>query len=190
MSEVKLTPKDAFLDTYRKYNVGNDNLLRYLGDDLFTAPASHMTSMNNAFEGGLLNHMFRVVKHARNINNGLQEALRLPLDTIIKVCFLCEIGRVGMYTPQEDKWQREKLGKVYEFKDDAVSMYVGQRSVYILTITGNSLSEVQYQAILTHDANVSDSPMLKWHADPLTIILRQAIELAILEEKFDAKKNG
>jgi hypothetical protein len=177
------TLKSTYVNAVKKYNVANEDLLNHLGDDLFTAPASTMTSLHNAFEGGLVDHLLRVAKFAVKINSILPESLQQPMESVMRVALLSEIGKVGIYTPCTSEWHRKNQGKMYEFVDNKVSMRVGQRSIYYLTQTGNKLSEVEYQAILTHDVNTGDDAMFRWHAEPLTVILRQAIELAIMDEK-------
>ena len=61
--------KEKFLDTSEKYNIFNEDLLKFLGEDLFTSPASNMESMYNAFPGGLIDHLLKVTKYGIYINN-------------------------------------------------------------------------------------------------------------------------
>ena len=71
---------------------------------------------------------------------------------------------------------------MYEFNDDVTSMSVGERSAIYAMSNGIELSETEFQAIVNHDKDDSDKQS-KWHTETLGVILRQANELAILEEK-------
>lgn len=52
-----------------------------LGGDFIKAPASTMLKLHNAFEGGLVDHILRVMKHAYNINEGIVDALKVPMKS-------------------------------------------------------------------------------------------------------------
>jgi hypothetical protein len=71
---------------------------------------------------------------------------------------------------------------MYEFNEDLVSMRIGERSVHYAISNGVSFTEEEYQAILNHDKDDTDK-QAKWHSDTLGVVLRQANELAIMEEK-------
>jgi hypothetical protein len=184
MSNSKLISKNKkmFEMTNEKYQVYTPNLVTFLGESLFTAPASTMLSLHNAFEGGLMDHLMRVAKYAAMFNEVLPEALRYPKESVLKVSFLCEIGKVFMYKPCESDWHRKNQGKMYEFIEDNVSMRVGERSLFYALSHGVILTEVEAQAVLTFDKE-DDDKMARWHSCPLSKILKTAVEFAIMEEK-------
>ena len=71
---------------------------------------------------------------------------------------------------------------MYEFKDDMVSMRVGERSAYYALSYGVTLTEEEFQSIVNYD-KPDDDKQARWHSSTLGIILRQANDLAIIEEK-------
>ena len=89
--------QEKFLDTSVKHQIFNEELLKFLGEDLFTSPASNMESMYNAFPGGLIDHLLKVTKYAIYINNCLPEKLRTDQSSVIKVCFLHQIGKTKLF---------------------------------------------------------------------------------------------
>jgi hypothetical protein len=101
-------------------------------------------------------------------------------DSIIRVGCLFQIGKAHSYTPCTSEWHRKNQGKIYEFNDE-VSMRVGERSIMYATQYGVKLTDVEYQAIFNFDKE--DDAQSKWHSEPLSVILKQANELAIMEEK-------
>jgi hypothetical protein len=71
---------------------------------------------------------------------------------------------------------------MYEFNDELTSMRVGERSAYYALKYGVELSEDEYQSIINYD-KPEDDKQAKWHSSTLSTILKQANELAIIEEK-------
>lgn len=181
--------KAAYIASFNKYDVGNDSLLALLGEELFTSPASTMTHLHNAFNGGLVDHLLRVAKYAVHINNFLPPLLKQNMNSVMRVALLSEIGKVGAYRPCTSEWHRKNQGKMYELIDDNVTLHVGERSIYYINQAGIQLLEKEFQAILGHD-KPSDDIMKKWHGEVITVILRMAIELAIIEEKSERRSKN
>lgn len=177
-----LKNKQTFLDKNKLYGILNKELLDFLGEDLLTAPASTMTSLHNAFPGGLIDHVLKTTKYAIGINKLLPESLSVDAQSIVKVCFLHQIGKTFLYKWCESEWHRTNQGKMYEFNEDITSMKIGERSVYYAMKYGVTLSEEEYQAIVNYD-KPDDDKQSKWYGSTLSTILKQANELAIIEEK-------
>lgn len=173
-----------FCSTGEKYGFLTADLKEFLGVDILTAPASTMTSLHNAFEGGLIAHILTVTKYAVKINDTLPDTLKVNLESLIKVCCLHQIGKAKLYVPNQSEWHVKNQGKVYEFNEELISMRVGERSAYYALSNGISLTDSEYQAITSFDKD-EDDKMAKWHSTMLATILKQANELAIKEEKLN-----
>ena len=65
--------REKFELTNSNYSIITDSLLEFLGDNLFSAPASNMESMYNAFPGGLVDYILKVTKYGINLNDVLPE---------------------------------------------------------------------------------------------------------------------
>jgi hypothetical protein len=174
--------KAKFLETNVKYNIMTKELLDFLGDDLYTAPASTSLTMVGCYPGGLLNHMIKACKYAINVNKILPESIRQSDPTIVKTVFLAQIGKVFMYCLSEDP----KHGQMYDFCDNTVRLRVGERSSYYAINYGVKLTEEEYQAILNLDKDDNDK-MAKYFSSSLTSIIKLGFELAVLEEKNGKK---
>ena len=177
-----LKNKETFLEKNTLYNVLTKELLDFLGEDLMTAPASTMTSLHNAFPGGLIDHVLKTTKYAIGINKLLPNTEQVETQSIIKVCFLHQIGKTFLYKWCESEWHRTNQGKMYDFNEEMTSMRIGERSVYYAMKYGVSLTEEEYQAIVNYDKSDEDK-QAKWYGSNLSTILKQANELAIIEEK-------
>ena len=182
LREKILKNKEKFNKTNETYNILSENLLEFLGEDLYSAPASNMESMYNAFPGGLIDYILTVTKYGINLNDILPESQRVDKKSIIRVCFLHQLGKVKLYKFCESEWHRKNQGKMYDFNEDLVSMRVGERSAYYSLRYGVELSDEEYQSILNYD-KTDDDKQSKWYGSTLSTILRLANELAIIECK-------
>jgi hypothetical protein len=169
--------------TSDKFGFMTPDLRELLSDvDFVKAPASTMTKLHNAFEGGLIDHIIRVMRYAYSINSSLLGEMQIPLGSLIKVVYLHQIGKMKLYVPNPSKWHRENLGKMYEFNEDLASMKVGERSVLYALQCGVQLTDDEFVAIIHHDK--TDDAMAEWHNSVVGEVLKASIKLAIIEEKF------
>lgn len=171
-----------FFKTGETYGFMNDGLMNFLGETFIGAPASTMTSLHNAFEGGLIDHSLRVTSYAVKLNDILPETMRVSKESLIKVSCLHQIGKAKLYKENKSEWHKTNQGKMYEFNDNMTSMSIGERSVMYALKHGIDLSEEETQAIYNFAKDGTDK-QAKYHSSTLAVILRQAIELAILEEQ-------
>lgn len=171
-----------FEEVNEKYGFFTKDLLDFLGKDYFLAPASPMRDMNNAFPGGLLDHTIKVAKYAVYLNKSLPESMREDLESVLKVSFLSEIGKTFLFNPCTSDWHIKNQGKYFEFNEELVSMKVGERSCFYALSNGVKLNDSEYQAILNHDKS-EDDKQARWYSTKLGQLLKQATDLAILEEK-------
>ena len=177
-----LKNEEIFLEKNKLYGILTKELLDFLGEDFMTAPASSMTSLHNAFPGGLIDHILKTTKYAIGINKLLPQNIEVEAHSIVKICFLHQIGKTFLYKWNESEWHRKNQGKIYEYNEELVSLKIGERSVYYSLKYGVELTEEEYQAIINYDKS-DDDKQSKWYGCTLSTILKQANELAIIEEK-------
>lgn len=181
--------KQKFLETNEKYDIFTPELLDFLGDELYIAPASPMLDMFGCYPGGLLNHLIKACKYSIQINDLLPEAIKQNKESIIKCVFLSQIGKVFVFKPNPSEWHRKNLGKMYEFNDEMVSLRTGERSAYYAINHGVKLKETEFQAIVNLDKDETDK-QAKYYSESLTNIVKQGIELAIIDEKEHGKRRN
>lgn len=170
-----------FIATSTKYGILTPELEKLIGEDLLVAPASTMTKLHNAFEGGLVDHILRVMKKAYEVNDKMIPELKVPAESLIKVVYLHQIGKCGIYVKETSEWHIKNQGKMYNFKEDITSMSIGERSIFYALSSGVTLTQDEYVAILNHDK--TDDLQSEWHNSVVGDILKVAIRLAIIEEK-------
>ena len=174
--------KKRFQEANLKFNIFTKELEEFLGDEFYIAPATSTLDMYGCFPGGLLNHCLRSAEYADKINNTLPKNMKVPRSSIVKCAFLSQIGRVFLFCPNTNEWQIKTLKRLYEFCDDAVSLKVGERSIYYCIQYGVLLTEEEFQTILNLDKESTDRTG-KYRASILSHVMRIGIELSILEEK-------
>jgi len=170
-----------YFDTATKLGFMTEELMTFLGEDFIKAPASTMTDLHNAFEGGLIEHLLTVAKYAVLVNKSLPEDEKVDQDSLLKVCLLHQIGKAKLYKLCESEWHRNHQGKIYEFNDDMVSMRVGERSIYYATSNGVTFTEEEYIAILNVDK--TDDKMSTYHNSMLGELLKLGSILAVKSEQ-------
>ena len=81
---------------------------------------------------------------------------------------------------------KSNIGKVYDFNEDITSMRVGERSAFLALNSGVTFTDDEFVAILNFDK--TDDAMAEWHNSLIGEVLKAAVKLAIMEEKFLNKK--
>ena len=177
--------KKKFLETNAKYNIFTKELLDFLGEDLYTSPSSSSSNMIGCYPGGLLHHIIKACRYAIKLNEILPDDMKEPVASIVKVVFLCQIGKVFMFKLND----RPNLNnKIYDFNDDIVRLHVGERSAYYALKYGVTLTETEFQCLVNIDKE-SDDKMAKYFSSVLTQVVKNGFELAVMEEKNGKKQS-
>lgn len=169
-----------YFSTGEQYGFMNESLTEFLGQEFIQAPATNGTGGYNAFEGGLIDIILKITRYAVSLSEILPEKLRPSKESIIKVCCLHQIGKAKLFIANTDKWKIDK-GYIYDFNKDLIAMSIGERSVYYALSHGIVLSETEIQAMYNYSKEDCDK-QAKWFSTPLSNILKQANDLAIMEE--------
>ena len=141
--------KKELLKFYKKYE-----------DRIMMMPASHKKEYHNAFPGGYVDHVNRVVKCALNINDvwvdmGVDNTT-YTLEELVFSAINHDLGKMGdeeheSYIPQTDKWRKEKLGEDYMFNKALPFSSVPDRGLFLLQSHGVQYNFNEMVAIQTHD---------------------------------------
>ena len=121
--------KEKLLEIYQKYE-----------DRIMMMPAAHKKEYHNAFPGGYVEHVNRVVRCAlKQANLWEEEGADMSTFTIEELVFSAinhDLGKMGdeeneSYIPQTDKWRREKLGEDYMFNKQVPFSSVPDRGLFM-----------------------------------------------------------
>jgi len=195
--EKYLKIADRFITGHRKDSLLN--MYKDLSEEMIMAPASGKTAFHNAFPGGYVDHVIRVVHCALKVK-ALWQEMKADIDftdeELVFAALNHDLGKIGLkgqpnYIPSTDKWRQEKLGELYTPNKDLSFMLIQDRSLYILQHYGISISEKEYLAIKLHDGlyddvnkpyYLSNNPDSRLKSN-ITYILHQADFLAANIEK-------
>ena len=111
ISEPRKTTLKAF---YEKY-----------AERIMLMPAAHKKEYHNAFPGGYIEHVNRVIKAALKFEELWSEfgvAKNYTIEELVFSAMNHDLGKMGdeqneSYIPQTDQWRKEKLGEDYKFND-------------------------------------------------------------------------
>ena len=141
--------KQKLLDFYNKYQ-----------ERVMLMPAAHKKEYHNAFPGGYVEHVNRVVRCAlKQMDLWADEGADMTTFTKEELVFSAinhDLGKMGdeeneSYIPQTDKWRKEKLGEDYMFNTKVPFASVPDRGLFMLQSHGVQYSFNEMLAIQTHD---------------------------------------
>jgi len=149
--EVHITGerKQKLLDFYKKYE-----------ERIMLMPAAHKKEYHNAFPGGYVEHVNRVVRCSlKQCTLWKEEGADMTTFTEEELVFSAinhDLGKMGdeeneSYIPQTDKWRRDKLGEDYMFNKKVPFASVPDRGLFLLQSHGIQYSFNEMLAIQTHD---------------------------------------
>ena len=123
-------------------------------------PAAHKKEYHNAFPGGYVEHVNRVVRCSlKQAELWEEEGADMDTFTIEELVFSAinhDLGKMGdeeneSYIPQTDKWRRDKLGEDYMFNKKVQFASVPDRGLFLLQSHSVQYSFNEMLAIQTHD---------------------------------------
>lgn len=141
--------KTKLIEFYEKYS-----------ERLMLMPAAHKKEYHNAFPGGYVDHINRVITCALSLHD-LWARMGADISTYTKeeLVFSAlnhDLGKMGdeeneSYIPQDDKWRKEKLGEDYKFNDRIPFASVPDRGLFLLQSHGIQYTFNEMITIQTHD---------------------------------------
>lgn len=157
-------------------------------------PASGTDHHHNAFAGGYVDHVLRVIDCAMNIRDLWLAHNATEDHTVEELVFAAinhDIGKIGtesaeQYIVNDSDWHRKNQGKMYKYNPENAYMTVPDRGLFLLQQRGIVVSANEYLAIKLHDGLYDDankSYYISYSKDSklrsnLPIILHQADSMA------------
>lgn len=147
--------RSQLLEFYSKYS-----------ERIMLMPAAHKKEYHNAFPGGYVDHVLRVVDCALKLNDIWIEmgvdASTYTKEELVFSALNHDLGKMGdeeneSYIPQTDQWRREKLGEDYKFNDRLEFMSVPDRGLHLLNSHNISYTKNEMLAIKLHDGLYDES---------------------------------
>jgi hypothetical protein len=182
----------GYIDTYisEPRKTALKNFYEKYAERIMLMPAAHKKEYHNAFPGGYVEHVNRVIQAALSFDKVWNEFgvhKNYTTEELVFSALNHDLGKMGdeqneSYIPQTDQWRKEKLGEYYKFNDKLEFMSVPDRGLYLLTSHGIQFSKNEMLAIKLHDGlyDEANKPyLLSWMPETkprtsLIFILQQA----------------
>jgi hypothetical protein len=148
-NEISSPRREKLLEFYEQY-----------ADRLMLMPAAHKKEYHNAFPGGYVEHVLRVIRCAlKQVQLWEDEGCDMSTFTIEELIFSAlnhDLGKMGdevedSYIPQTDQWRKDKLGEDYMFNTKVPFSSVPDRGLFMLQSHGIQYTFNEMIAIQTHD---------------------------------------
>jgi len=141
--------RSQLLDFYSTYS-----------ERIMMMPASHKKEYHNAFPGGYVDHVLRVIDCAIKLND-VWAGMGVDTSTYTKeeLVFSAlnhDLGKLGdneheSYIPQTDQWRKDKLGEDYTFNNKLAFASVPDRGLFLLQQHSIKYTFNEMITIQTHD---------------------------------------
>jgi len=134
-------------------------MLEKLSDIYVMAPASGKSWYHNAFPGGYVDHVNRVVQYAvkqKDLYQQMGGTVDFSDEELVFAALFHDLGKIGdgekpNYLPQTDKWRQDKLSEQYTPNPDLDFMLIPDRSLFVLQKFGIQVNQKEFLGIRLHD---------------------------------------
>ena len=131
-------------------------------------PASSMAHFHNAFAGGYIDHVLRVIQCTDRVYESWKEAgADMSGYTHTELMFAAmhhDLGKVGfpgdgneVYQVETSDWHRKNMGRLYKQNENIPFAMVPDLSLWLLHNYGVKMTWNEFQAIKIHDGMYDDS---------------------------------
>ena len=181
--EQKVKNFNLFIKKLNDVGVQTDLIESNIKNKITLASYSLTNEYDSAYEGSLLNIILRIfTPFAIKINELLPENLRVDQNKLIKVCLLHQLSKCEMFIPNDNNWEVEKRGMVYKYAPFDFALKMGMRSLILSQENGVQFTTEEIEAMTILDREPNDE-QARFHANILSVIIRQAVELTMIQLK-------
>ena len=159
-----------------------------LMEDLKRSPGALTEDTGLAYPGALLRHIrlsTLIVERIAKIINGTYE---IDFNSLRKVCSLMHLSKIEMFVRNDNAWEIEKRGMNYKFTVIDGCLKAGERSILNAMNSGIKFNAIEFEAMKAMDKDSEDFSSSKYFNNIMTVIIRQANDLAYMIAKEKNKK--
>ena len=139
-----------------------------LEDRIVMMPASSIAHFHNAFAGGYVDHVLRVMECSRNLYATWQasgaDMSGYTMEELMFAAMHHDLGKVGfpgdgneVYQIETSDWHRKNQNKMYRHNENIPFTMVPDLSIWLLQEYDVKMSWNEYQAIKIHDGMYDDA---------------------------------
>lgn len=181
-----------FITQLNLCGINTEKLVEKLGgqERIMTAVAASNLDSGMAYAGSLLAHLKIVSGIATRNAKMISGAIEIDEKSIIKVALLNQIAKVIMFTPNTNEWQVKNTGKIYVFENLPGALRCGERSTWLCSECDIKFTEEEYEAMKILDKDMTEDNYAKIYSSPLSIIIKNANDMANLFAREVYKKEN
>ena len=181
-----------FITQLNLCGVNTEKLVTLLGgqERIMRAVAGSNLDSGLAYAGSLLEHIKIVCEIARRNAKMISGAIIIDEKSIVKVALLNQIAKVLMFVPNTNDWEVKNRGKIYVFEELKGALRCGERSTWLCTEADIKFTEEEYEAMKVLDKDLAEDNYAKLYSSPLSIVIRNANDMATLFAKEIYKKEN
>jgi hypothetical protein len=135
--EKVLEIAEKFFKLAGKYEILTDKHISEYGDLLLKTPASLKFG---TYQGGLLEFIINYTMLAVKLNKELPEDNQTEINSLVKVCFLAQIGKMEIF---------DTSGPTFAYKKNLPNISMGARAAKFSLENGISLNDDEYSSLLS-----------------------------------------
>lgn len=157
----------GLIETYIQGDRKKDITQLYVdhAERIMIMPASSTDHHHNAFPGGYVDHVIRVVECALKLKElwtSMGAIVDYTDEELVFAAMNHDLGKIGteeaeQYVFNESEWHRKNQGRIYRFNLENPFMTVPDRSLFLLQQRGIPISLNEYLAIKIHDGLYEES---------------------------------
>ena len=151
----------SYIDTYIKGERAAQLKKLYTdhAERIMLMPASSIDHHHNAYIGGYVDHVIRVMDCALKLKDlwaSMGAYINYSEEELIFAAMNHDLGKIGteeaeQYQPNDSEWHRKNQGKIFKYNPENPFMTVPDRGLFLLQQRGIKVSFNEYLAIKTHD---------------------------------------
>ena len=137
-------------------------------DRMILMPASSMAHFHNAFAGGYVDHVLRVMQCTERLyvtwTNMGADMSGYTMEELMFAAMHHDLGKVGfpgdgneVYQVETSDWHRKNQNKMYKHNENIPFTMVPDLSIWLLQEYDIKMSWTEYQAIKIHDGMYDDA---------------------------------
>ena len=176
----------GFVGKLQKFGCYTEKLEKDIdfNDKLKKASAFLKDDSGGAYAGSLVEHITRIALIAFKLNETLFKEAQVPVESLIKTCYLFQISKALMIEENTIEYEVKK-GKLFKFVDNLNAIKTGEYSIYLCAKYGIDLTIDEHEAILSIDKE--DNNQTKFFSNILSTIIKSSNDLANSERKIRYK---
>lgn len=187
-----MTKEEAFVE-YKKIfdsaeiGVELENIVNV--EELMVTPGAPSLDSGVAYDGAIMYHAIMVWHFAKKLVPIYSSIAQIDMKSLAKVVALHQLGKIGMFTPNPDEWQKKKLGKAYTFVEHNACLKTGERSKLICSNSGITFTPEEYEAMSILDKTPEEYENMTKYRTHISTILKMSSDLAYAIERERQKNN-